>query len=74
MLPIIRIDQLAKELEVERRWVIEHWINRQEPDDPVGPAPHFRDGNHVFFDREELHEWAKRRSYGSDSTDIPTDP
>ena len=49
MLPIIHINELAKQLKVERRWLIDHWINRDEPDDSFGPAPHFRDGQNIFL-------------------------
>ena len=72
-LPIIHIDRLAEVLGLERRWIIDNWLKREEGDKP-GPAPHFRDGHAIFFSLRELDEWAKRRSYGSDYIDIPTDP
>ena len=74
MLPIIHIDHLAKELGVERRWIMDNWLKRVQADDSAGPVPHFRDGHNVFFDLEELHLWARRRSFGSDFTDMPIDP
>ncbi len=55
-LPIIHIEQLAKQLDIERRWILDNWVNRQ-------PAvPHFRDGHHVFFNLEQLNDWSKQRA------------
>ena len=71
MLPIIRIDQLAKELDLETKWIHRNWLN---PPSGKAPMPHFRDGRYVWFNREEIGEWSKRRSYGLDSTDTETDP
>ena len=72
-LPVIHIDQLAKHLGVERRWIKDNWVDRDEPEDRTGPAPCFRDGKAIFFNLTELDEWTKRRSFGSDSTDIEDD-
>lgn len=72
MPPIIHIDQLAEQLGVERRWIIEHWINRTA-DESVGPVPHFRDGKHWFFSVAEIQEWARRRSYSAKVSYAETD-
>jgi len=50
----------------ERRWIIDHlidhWINRENTVDSGGPAPHFRDGHHVFFPVKALEQWAESRA------------
>lgn len=68
MLPIIHIDQLAESLLLTRDWIVRKWLKSDNP------PPHFRDGDSVFFELEELRQWARRRSFGSDSIDTPTDP
>jgi len=62
VLPIIHIDRLAEQLNIERRWIIDHWINRENTVDSGGPAPHFRDGHHVFFPVKALEQWAESRA------------
>ncbi len=61
-LPIVHIDQVAKELNITRDWINRRWLSADNP------PPSFRDGDNVFFEIEELQAWARRRSLGSDST------
>ncbi|TWT76088.1 hypothetical protein Pla123a_28770 [Posidoniimonas polymericola] len=58
-LPIVSIEALAAELGLTRRWILEHWCS-QEAQQPR--APHFRDGNHVFFEVESLRAWGQQRA------------
>ncbi len=54
MFPLITVDQLAEKLDIKRRWIIDNWINS---DDPV---PHFIDGQKYFFEIEKL-QWAQEK-------------
>ncbi len=66
-LPIVNIDQLAKDLNLSRDWINRRWLRSENP------PPSFRDGDNVFFEIEELQQWAKRRSLGFDFTDTEDD-
>jgi len=67
LFPVIHIGQLAKALGLERRWILDHWINRESTGDSIGPVPHFRDGHHVFFPLNALEQWAESRATGATS-------
>lgn len=71
MLPIIHIEELATKLNLERRWIVDHWIT---PYREAENKPWFKEGANIFFNLELLNEWTKRQSYGSDFTDTPIDP
>jgi hypothetical protein len=54
-LQIIHIEDLARLLHVERRWINEHWFDRDDP------APALCEGRNVFFHVGELEAWFLRR-------------